>query len=168
MIPRIRTIGPTPIDENAPQTITFPPPCLTVFSVYRGSNSLFFGRRTYCLPSEPNKLNFDSSLHRTFCQNSSGLSLCCFAKSNRALIFFFETSGLDLAMHPRRFASRRRRRTVESLIVVDISGCSWSKISLAVKNGFFLLVRTIIRSSCCVVFLGRNFRTGFETDPVSR
>ena len=65
MFPSMKCNSPTPAALMQPQTMTFPPPCLTVgmtcLSLYSSP-----GHRHSCLkPSEPNKLIFISSDHRT-------------------------------------------------------------------------------------------------------
>ena len=47
------------------QHFTFAPPCLTVGTVHLESNASCSARRIITLPSDPNKLNFLSSVHRT-------------------------------------------------------------------------------------------------------
>ena len=68
MFPSMKCNSPTPTALMQPQTMTFPPPCLTVgmthLSLYSSP-----GRHHTCLkPSEPNKLIFFSSDHRTWFQ----------------------------------------------------------------------------------------------------
>ena len=68
MFPSMKCYTPTPAALMQPQTMTFPPPCLTVgmkhLSLYSSP-----GRSHTCLkPSEPNKLIFISSDHRTWFQ----------------------------------------------------------------------------------------------------
>ena len=68
MFPSMKCNSPLPAALMQPQTMTFPPPCLTVgmahLSLYSSP-----GRCHACLrPSEPNKLNFISSDHRTWFQ----------------------------------------------------------------------------------------------------
>ena len=68
MFPSMKSNSPTPAALMQPQTMTFPPPCLTVGMTHL---SLYFspGHRHTCLkPSEPNKLIFISSDHRTWFQ----------------------------------------------------------------------------------------------------
>ena len=68
MFPSMKCNSPTPAAFMQTQTMTFPPPCLTVgmthLSLYSSP-----GRRHTCLkPSEPNKLIFISSDHRIWFQ----------------------------------------------------------------------------------------------------
>ena len=68
MFPSMKCNSPTPTALMQPQTMTFPPPCLTVGMTHL---SLFSSPCRYhtCLkPSEPNKLIFISSDHRTWFQ----------------------------------------------------------------------------------------------------
>ena len=70
-VPFIRTRGPTPSDENIPQAITEPPPNFTDFFTHLGLSLSPVTRRTYCLPSDPTKLNLLSSLKCTLSQSLS-------------------------------------------------------------------------------------------------
>ena len=65
MFSSIRTRFPTLDDEKEPQHFTFPPPCLTVGTVYLESNASCGVRQTMTLPSEPSKLNLLSLVHST-------------------------------------------------------------------------------------------------------
>lgn len=56
--PSIKWIESTPLYEKLRHTITFAPPCLTVFVVYRGSCSVLGGRRTYILIQFPQIVRF--------------------------------------------------------------------------------------------------------------
>ena len=65
ILPRSLTRGPVPTTEIMPNTITLPPPNLTLFLVHRGECHSLGLHRTNLLPSQPNRLNFDSSLKWT-------------------------------------------------------------------------------------------------------
>ena len=55
-----------------PHTKTLPPPCFTVGHKFCFLNALFGFLQTLTLPSDENKLNFDSSVKRTDSQNVCG------------------------------------------------------------------------------------------------
>ena len=63
-LPSIKTRFPTPDDEKEPQHFTFSPPCLTVGTVHLGSNASCSVGQTITVPSDPNKLNLLSSVHK--------------------------------------------------------------------------------------------------------
>src|ERR1700685_1947516 len=69
MLPSIRQIQPKPSAVRHPQTITFPPPCFTTFFVYRSSNSSPGLLQHQERPSEPIRLNLDSSEKMTVIQS---------------------------------------------------------------------------------------------------
>ncbi len=68
MFPSMNRSSPVPAVVMQPQTMTLPPPCLTVgkaqFSWYSSPGR----RHTRWTPSEPNKFTLDSSDHRTWFQ----------------------------------------------------------------------------------------------------
>ena len=70
IFPWISTRGSTPLREEQPHAMIFPPPCFIVGTWYFLSFLLFFGRRTYDVPSEENRLNLLSSLHRILDESS--------------------------------------------------------------------------------------------------
>ena len=92
ILPTTSAKFPTPPYPKLPQTIMFPPPCLTVaWIVLSESNSPFFFQ-THFLPSDQNLLILVSSDHKTLFQSYTvhspyfkaklSLSLLCFALRN--------------------------------------------------------------------------------------
>ncbi len=75
MVPSMNCSSPVPAALMQPQTMTLPPPCLTVgkthFSLYSSPGC----RHTRLTPSEPNKFILVSSDHRTWFQVSCASSL---------------------------------------------------------------------------------------------
>lgn len=68
-MPLIQSKGPTHSLKKHPHSITLPPPCLMVGNWYHTLFRCFFGLWTYLrifLPSDENKLYFDSSLQSIF------------------------------------------------------------------------------------------------------
>ena len=68
MFPSMKCNSPTHVALMQPQTMTFPPPCLTVGTTHLSLYSSPGHHHTWLKPSEPNKLIFISSDHRTWFQ----------------------------------------------------------------------------------------------------
>ena len=68
MFPSMKCNSPTPAALVQPQTMTFPPPCLTVGMTHLSLYSSPGHRHTCLKPLEPNKLIFISPEHRTWFQ----------------------------------------------------------------------------------------------------
>ena len=68
MFPSMKCNSPTPAALMQPQTMTFPPPCLTVGMTHLFLYSSTGRRHTWLKPSEPNKLIFILSDHRIWFQ----------------------------------------------------------------------------------------------------
>ena len=68
MFPSMKCNSPTPAALMQPQTMTFPPPCLTVGMTHLSLYSSPGCRHTCLKPSEPNKLILISSDHRIWFQ----------------------------------------------------------------------------------------------------
>ena len=79
--------------RNNPPYHYAPPPNFTVFLTHWGDKRSPFLRLTNFLPSDPNKLNLDSSLKWTIFHCSSVHKICSVAKSRRTFWFFFEIEG---------------------------------------------------------------------------
>ena len=154
MIPSTRCNGPTPSREKHPHTIMFPPPCFTVGNMYLTFILSPFGRRTYRMPSEANKLNFDSSLQTTRDRYLVVQWLCSIANRIRAFWFFRFMYGFFAGRRPNNPASRRRCfvtvTLVDTLYLFRISVLS----STAFLRGSAFYRRISIRSSFSVVFRG--------------
>ena len=112
---------PTPIFIKQPQTITEPSPCLTVDIVYLWSNSSYQLLHIIIRPSDPNKLNFNSSDQTIVSQKLKGLRSISFAylKCSRRLVLF--TYGFFRTAQPNSSTSCARRLTVDSLISIPRS-----------------------------------------------
>ncbi len=68
MVPSMNCSSPVPAALMQPQTMTLPPPCLTVGKTYLSLYSSPGCRHTRLTPSEPNKFILVSSDHRTWFQ----------------------------------------------------------------------------------------------------
>ena len=68
MFPSMKYNSPTPAALMQPYTMTFPPPCLTVGMIHLSLYSSPDCHHTCLKPSEPNKLIFISSDHKTWFQ----------------------------------------------------------------------------------------------------
>ncbi len=66
MVPSMNCSSPVPAALMQPQTMTLPPPCLTVGKTHLSLYSSPGCRHTRLTPSEPNKLILVSSDYRTF------------------------------------------------------------------------------------------------------
>ena len=104
----IMQIGPTPSRLKHDQTITEPPPCITVGTWYLTSFRRPIGRQTYLIPSEPNILKFDSPLHSIFDHWFAIQFGCSLASFNHALQFFAETKGFLTGRRPKRLFCLKR------------------------------------------------------------
>ncbi len=99
-----------------PQTVTEPPPCLTVGIIHFGSNFSFGLLQTITFPSDPKRLNFDSSDQTTVSQKSIDFFNISFAYLRRLIRFILLTYGFFRATLPNNPASCALRRTVDALI----------------------------------------------------
>ena len=121
-----------------PNTITLPPPNLTIDFIQFLDSLLPAHRRTNLFPSEPNKLNFDSSLKHTLAQSSSVHRTCFAAKLRRAFLFFLLIKGLTAGERGCKFASFRRRETVFLDTCIPCDSLTSREIAAAVlKRAFF-------------------------------
>ena len=136
MIDSMKTKFPGPLALYAPQTITLPPPCLTVGRKFLGSSSVFGLRHTLSKPSEQKMLNLLSSVKITLFQNSSGSSTYFRAYSRRFFSFLAEMNGFFLATQPRYPFSRRTFRTVWGLTSMFAFCARLSAIFGALSLGF--------------------------------
>src|SRR5882762_9400416 len=76
IFPLTRCKWPVPSHEMQPHTCKLPPPCFTFFLTFLGKNSSPDRRLQYWRPSEPNKLNLDSSENQTGVQSSTDHPVC--------------------------------------------------------------------------------------------
>src|SRR4029434_7541911 len=63
IVPSMQWSRPVPLAEKQPQSIMFPPPCLTVGMVFLGSYSAFFPLQTWQVEWMPKSLTLVSSDH---------------------------------------------------------------------------------------------------------
>ena len=96
---------PVPFHVKHPKTDTELPSCLTVGTTHLGSNSSLGVRHTITFPSDPKRLNFDSSDQITVSQNPSGLFSMSFAYFNRFPRLTLLTNGFFRATRPSNPAS---------------------------------------------------------------
>ena len=127
----------------------------SVFLTHWGDKRSPFLRLTNLLPSDPNKLNLDSSLKWTIFHCSSVHRICSAAKSRRTVRFFFEIKGLWHWIRATNFSLfnlRERFFFLESGFTV----CSQNaqEIVVAVSKQSFKDILTIIRPSRLVVIRG--------------
>ena len=90
ILPRGLTRNPVTAEEIMPNNITLPPPNLTLLLVHWDEYRSLELRRTNLLPSQPNRLNFDSSLKWTQSHCSSVHMTYSVANFNRLILFFLE------------------------------------------------------------------------------
>src|SRR4029434_6867370 len=83
IVPSMRLSRPVPLAEKQPQSIMFPPPCLTLGMVFLGSYSAFFPLQTWRVELMPNSLILVSSDHITFSQSSLESFKCPLANFRR-------------------------------------------------------------------------------------
>src|SRR5215208_556335 len=117
--------GPKESHVKQPQTITPPPPCLTVGTTHSMSYLSFGSLHTRALPSFSNRVKRDSSLHITFFQSSAVHSRCSRHHCIRSFLFFGEISGFRAATRLLYPDSYKARFTVHSLTAVPVD---WTKL----------------------------------------
>ena len=162
-----RTRGVVPWLENIPNTMTLPPPNLTVFLVHFALNLSPIRFFTLFFPSFPNKLNLLSSLKNTFAQFSYVQITYLFANSNLFFLFFELTSGFFLGVRLNCPISCSRLETVcldtlthEVLFITLL-------ISVQDLKRSFNDIRCIIRSSLAEVLRGLPVLKALTILPVS-
>ena len=149
---RLEQADPLPMTWSTHTPSHFRPRASPVILVNLGSNFLPTGRLTYRLPSLPNRQNFDSSDQTTLDQFFASQSLCAFANSSLALLFFSLTHGFLHATLPLRPTVFRRLDTV-CLLTLKLYSCSIScEISEEVLNGSAFDLRLINKSMLESVF----------------
>ena len=107
---------------------------------------------TNLLPSDPNKLNLDSSLKWTIFYCSSVHRICSAAKSSRTFWFFFEIKGLQHGATD--FSLFNLWETIFLEIGFPVCSQNAWEIDVAVSKQSFKDILTIIRSSRLVVIGG--------------
>lgn len=96
--------------------------CLTFFCTFLSKNSSPGFLWQYILPSEPKRLNFDSSVKTTHCQSSSDQPLCSFALIFLFFMWIFDNRGFFQWMRPCSPRQHSMQQVVE--------GVTWLKYSL--------------------------------------
>ena len=125
----------TPFFVKEPQDITEPLPCLTVGTVHLESNSSSRLLHTIIRPSDPNKLNFDSSDQTIVSQNSNGFRSIPFAYLRRLRRFVLFTYGFFQTTRPNNPTSCARRLAVDSPMSIPRS---FSSSDVTVRADFRL------------------------------
>ena len=166
ILPWKQTMGPTLVEEIVPYTITFLPPNFTVFLTHWGEKRFPALRFTNHLPSDPNKLNLDSSLKWTIFHCSSLHRICSVAKSRRTFWFFFKINGLQHGIRATTFSLSNQRE--KGFLEIGFPVCSKNarEIDVAVSRLSIEDILIIIRSSHLVV-LGRLPVFGFGSSVLS-
>ena len=129
------------MEESTPPTITLPPPNFTVFLMHWGDKCFPFLRLKNLLPSDPNKLNLDSSLKWTIFHCSSVQTICSVAKSRQNFLFCFEIKGLWLIFP---------YLTYEKQFFKRLAFLFAHKMHIAVSKRSFKDILTIIQSSLVI------------------
>ena len=108
----------------------------------------------YILPSDPNKLNLNSSLKWTIFHCSSVQTICSVAKSRGTFWFSFEIKGLRRGIRANNFSLFNQRETV--FLEIHFSVCSRNsrEIDVAVLKRSFKDILTTIWCSRLVVIGG--------------
>ena len=121
MFPSIKRRFPTPDGEIKSQHFTFPSRCSTLGTVHLGSNAFWGVRQIITLPSDPNKLNWLSSVHSTWSQKHRGYSRYFFAYWIHFIRLVLSKRGFFLATRPLNPASCNLRRPVGSEMIIPNS-----------------------------------------------
>ena len=131
-----------------------PPPNFTVFLTHWRNKCSPFLRLINLLPSNPNKLNFDSSLKWTIFHCSYVHTICSVAKSRRTFWFFFEIKGLRHGIQATNFSLFNLRETLFLDFGIPVCLQNVQEIDIAVSRWSFKDILTIIWSSHLVVIGG--------------
>ena len=125
-------------------------PNFTVFKTDWVVKHSSFLRRTNLLPSDPKKLNLDSSLKWNIFHCSCVHRMRSVAKSRRTFWFFFEIKGCNLESIPLIFPYM----TYEKLFFLRLTFPFAHKMDVAVSLRSFKDILTISQSSSLVVIGG--------------
>ena len=148
-----------------PNTITLPPPNLTLLLVHWGEYRSLGLHQTNLLPSQPNRLNFDSSLKWTQSHCSSVHMTWSVENFNRLILFFL---GFVEATWLFKFISLCLWEIVCLDILMPRLALTLLETVAAVANrSFFFYSLPIDLSSLAVVFLGLPGGFLASYDPVS-
>ena len=90
ILPCSLTRDPVSATKITTNTITLPPPNLTLLLVHWGEYHSLGLRRTNLLPSQPNRLNLDSLLKGTQSHCTSVHMMCSVANFNQLILFFLK------------------------------------------------------------------------------
>ena len=119
-----------------------PPPNFTVFLTHWGDKRSSFLRLTNHLPSDPNKLNLDSSLKWTIFHCSSIHTICSVVKWRRNFWFFFEIKGLRHGIQAPNFSLFNLRETV--FLEIGFLRALWLTEKQPITYRYQHICRTII------------------------
>lgn len=157
---------PTPWQEMHPQTIC-PCGCLTVCVIHDGKNSSACLRRTNTFPSEPCRLNLDSSEKITLFHISAVHVACAFAHFSRCCFIALVSNGCFLGRRAGSPASRSLFLTV--LLVTEMSNFSTQSRFRSVDDKQRLLSESLLNILSCLAVdaLFRNLPFSRSTLPVS-
>ena len=120
-----------------PKTISLPPPNLTLLLVHWGKYCSLGLRRTNLLPSQPNRLNSDSTLKRTQSQFSSVHMTCSEANFYRLILFVIEMKGFVTDFFA-MFIMYEQVKSRGNLVKYPIS-YSYPNIFLTIQNNYQIL-----------------------------
>ena len=140
--------------RNHPLHHYAPLPNFIVFLMHWKAKRSPFLRLTNLFPSDPNKLNLDSSLKWIIFHCSSVHRICSVAKSRRTFWFFFEIQGLRHRIRASNFSLFNLQETVFLEICFPVCSQNAREIDVAVSKLSFKDILTIIRSFCLVVIGG--------------
>ncbi len=145
IIPLMRCSCPGPLAEKHPQSIMFPPPCLTVGMVFLGSWAAFLLLQTRRVELMPKSSILVSSNHNTFTQFSSESFRCSLANFRRACTCAFLSRGTLRALQD---FSPSRRSVLPIVFLVTMVPAALRSLtrSSRVVLGWFLTVLHEVRS----------------------
>ena len=146
----MKTMDPTLTEEIIPYTIMLPPPN---FLMHWGDKHSPFLHLTNLLPSDPNKLNLDSSLKWTMFHCSSIDWIWFVVKSRQTFWFFFEIKSLWHGFRTTNFSLFNLQETVVLEIGFPVCSQNAWEIDIAVLKQSFKDILTIIQS-CHLVVIG--------------
>ena len=125
-----------------------------VFLTHWGDKCSQFLRLTNLLPSDPTKMNLDSSLKWTIFHCSSVHMICSVAKSRRTFGFFFEIKDFRHGIQATNFSLFNLREKVFLVIGFPFWSQIAREIDVALSKRSFKDILTIIRSLRLVVIGG--------------
>ena len=152
--------------RNHPSYHFAPPPNFTAFLKHRGDKHSQFLWLTNLLPSDPNKLNLDSSLKWTLFHCSSIYLICSVMKSRWTFWFFFEIKGLRHRIRATNFSLFDLWEIVFLEISFPVCSQNAWEIDVVVLKQSFKDILKMILSSRLVVLRGQQV-LGFSSSVLS-